>query len=84
MRPKIAPWRRALSRCRVPLVHPSIALGSVSRQGSVLNPGDHNGGLVAWSYFEAAVIEVSEAAVRLERDLFEKLGSYPIDRAALR
>jgi hypothetical protein len=39
---------------------------------------------VAWPYFEAGVIEVGEAAVQLEGDLFKKLGNYPIDRAALR
>lgn len=49
----------------------------------ILKLGDHNGGLVAWPYFEPAVIEVGEAAVQLERDLFEELGNYPLDRAAL-
>jgi hypothetical protein len=50
----------------------------------ILKLGDHEGGLVAWPYDEPAVIEVSEVTVQLERDLFERLGNYPIDRAALR
>ncbi len=50
----------------------------------ILKLGDHNGGLVAWPYSEPAVIEVSEAAAQLERDLFERLGNYPIESSALR
>jgi uroporphyrinogen-III decarboxylase len=50
----------------------------------ILKLGNHNGGLVAWPYSEPAVIEVGEAAVQLERDLFEKLGNYPIAISALR
>jgi hypothetical protein len=49
----------------------------------ILKLADHRGGLVAWPYFEPAAIEVEDAAVRLERELFERLGDYPIDRAAL-
>ena len=41
-------------------------------------------GLVAWPYSEPAVIEVGEAAAQLERDLFEKLGNYPIQSSTLR
>jgi hypothetical protein len=50
----------------------------------ILKLGDRDGGLVAWPYIEPAVIGVGEATVQLEMDLFERLGSYPIDRAALR
>jgi hypothetical protein len=50
----------------------------------ILKLGDRDGGLVAWPYSDPAVIGVGEAAARLERDLFEKLGSYPLDIGALR
>jgi hypothetical protein len=50
----------------------------------ILKLGDHDGGLVAWPYSEPRVIGVGEAAVQLERDLFETLGNYPIDGAALK
>ena len=49
----------------------------------ILKLGDHNGGLVAWPYSEPAAIEVGEAAAQLERDLFEKLGNYPIEISVL-
>jgi hypothetical protein len=50
----------------------------------IMKLGDHNGGLVAWPYSEPWVIDVGHKAEKLERELFEKYGDYPLDLAALK
>lgn len=45
--------------------------------------GNHNGGMMAWPYYEALVIGVGYRAHRLEYKLFEKYGKYPLDLSKL-
>jgi len=45
--------------------------------------GNHNGGMMAWPYYEAWVIGVGYRAHRLEYKLFEKYGKYPLDLSKL-
>ena len=46
--------------------------------------GNHNGGLLAWPYYEAGVKGVGDQAQELECNLFERYGKYPLDFSKLR
>ena len=44
--------------------------------------GGFNGGLVAWPYIEPNVIGVSQATVKLQAEIFDRWGRYPLDWAS--
>lgn len=65
-----------------PTNNPSLIEGYV--KDMIKKLGNHNGGLMAWPYYDALAIGVGYRAHRLEHKLFDKYGKYPLDLSELR